>query len=176
MSAIPARCIVDTNVAMTANGMNADATRDCVDVSVKALREVTAGGHIFIDAGREILGEYQRNLLTKGEPGPGTLFLKWLLTHEYDDARVSRVSITPKKADPTDYEELPPASDGARYDRSDRKFLAVAAAHPEHPHILQAGDSKWWGWQKSLAKCGVTIHFLCPEDIEAKHKKKMRRR
>lgn len=155
--------------------MSADAN-DCVDRSKKALQDITAGGHVFIDAGREILGEYQRNILTKGERGVGTLFLKWLLTHEYNEARVTRVQITRKKADPSYYEELPPASDGARYDPSDHKFLAVAAAHAEHPPILQAGDSKWWGWQKSLARCGVTIFFLCPEEAEAKYKKKMRRR
>jgi hypothetical protein len=55
------------------------------------------------------------------------------------------------------------------YDPSDQKFLAVAAAHPDRPPILQALDSKWWGWQSALGAIGVTIDFLCPGEIAAKH-------
>lgn len=61
----------------------------------------------------------------------------------------------------------PPA--GVRYDPSDRKFLAVAAAHPDRPPVLQALDSKWWGWRAALAPSDVTIHFVCLADIAAKH-------
>ena len=85
----------------------------------------------------------------------------------------SSSSAQAKRDDPEDFEELPVPDDGSVYDISDRKFLAVAAAHSLHPHLLQAFDSKWWGWQFSLAKCGVTIHFLCPTEIQAKYKKKM---
>lgn len=173
MTPVPKRCVVDTNVPMTANRMNADASQACIERSVQALRDIANGGHLFLDAGRKILGEYEKNLLVRGEPGPGTRFLKWILTHEYNGKRVTRVPITPKDADPEDFEELPPPTTGVRYDRSDRKFLAVAAAHPDRPPVLQSGDSKWWGWTESLAKCGVRIHFLCPEEVSAKHKKKM---
>jgi hypothetical protein len=169
------RCVVDTNVAATANKTHAGASARCIEESTRALARVMEEGQVFLDSGREILREYQRNLLTRREPGAGTAFLKWLLVHENDAARVTRVPITPKEDDPEDFEELPPALGGVKYDSSDRKFLAVAAAHPEHPPILQSCDSKWWGWQESLAKCGVTIHFLCPDEIAAKHKKKMGR-
>jgi hypothetical protein len=82
------------------------------------------------------------------------------------------VSITPRSDDDEDFEELP-SPEGVVYDRSDRKFLAVAAAHREHPPILQAFDSKWWGWQAALARIGVTIHFLCEHDIAKKHREKI---
>ncbi len=82
--------------------------------------------------------------------------------------------ITPKADDDEDFEELP-LPDGIEYDRSDRKFLAVAAAHAEHPPILQSFDSKWWGWRDALAKIGVTIRFLCEDDIAKKHREKLGR-
>jgi hypothetical protein len=73
------------------------------------------------------------------------------------------VPITPAPDDPEDFLELSKPEDGLQYDRSDRKFLAVAAAHPDHPPILQALDSKWWGWPGSVRRDHVTIHFLCPK-------------
>lgn len=82
------------------------------------------------------------------------------------------MTITPTAEDEENFEELPEPT-GARYDRSDRKFLAVAAAAAEHPPILQAFDSKWWGWQTALSEIGVTIHFLCEHEIATKHREKM---
>jgi hypothetical protein len=134
-----------------------------------------ASGHVFIDDGGLIVREYRANLRAIGQPGPGDAFLKWLLTHEWGGQRVTRVTITPKPKDEEDFVELPKPPKGVTYDRSDRKFLAVAAAHAEHPQILQSFDSKWWGWQQALAKDGVKIHFLCQDDIAKKHEAKMGR-
>lgn len=173
MSRIPPRCVVDTNVTTTANNANPGAPPSCVAASAKALYEVITNGHIFLDDGGFILQEYRANLNARGEPGPGDVFLKWVLTHEWAGERVTRVAITSRDGDLDDFEELPEPEDGTSYDRSDRKFLAVSAAHPEHPPILQSFDSKWWGWQAALAKIGVRIHFLCEHEIAQKHAEKM---
>lgn len=173
---LPDHVVVDTNVATTANGQNARAPADCVAPCGRALQHTMSRGHVYIDDGcgsSAIVAEYRRNLSARGQPGPGDAFLKWLLTHEWSGARVTRVPITPKAADPEDYEELPTPADGTVYDRSDRKFLAVAAAHPSHPPILQAFDSKWWGWQAALSAVGVKIEFLCPDAIATKYAEKM---
>jgi hypothetical protein len=169
----PVRCVVDTNVAKTANGANAEAPLACVAASARALQEVMKNGHVFLDDAGRIVEEYRANLSAKGQPGPGDVFFKWLLTHEWSGRKITRVTITPKPHDDQDFEELPAPPNGVAYDRSDRKFLAVAAAHPDRPPILQAFDSKWWGWQTALAAAGVTIHFLCPDAIEAKYAEKM---
>ena len=166
-------CVVDTNVPTTANGMNEGASPGCVAASARALQQVMQGGHVYIDDRDLIVEEFGRNLSRKGQPGPGDAFFKWLLTHQWGRQRVTQVSITPKGQDPEDFEELPVPEDGTRYDPSDRKFLAVAAAVQRHPPILQSFDSKWWGWQAALAKCGVTICFLCEAEIKAKHAEKM---
>lgn len=173
MTTPPLRCVVDTNVATTANGANEGAPASCVAASARALQLVMAAGHVFIDDGGRIVGEYRANLNAQGQPGPGDAFVKWLLTHEWGGERVTRVAITPKEGDDQDFEELPVPPSGTVYDRSDRKFLAVAAASDEHPPIFQAFDSKWWGWQSALSQAGVTVVFLCQEAIELKHNEKM---
>lgn len=173
MTAVPARCVVDTNVTKTANAANSGAPATCVLASAKALQAVMAGGHVFIDDGGHIVAEYRANLNAKGQPGPGDAFFKWLLTHEWGGDKVTRVPITQADDDEESYVELPKPPKGTVYDPSDRKFLAVAAAHPEHPPILQSFDSKWWGWRSALSGIGVAIHFLCEHDIKMKHEKKM---
>lgn len=173
MTSVPLRCVVDTNVATTANGRNQGVPPDCVAASARALLNVIKKGHVFVDDGGLIVKEYRANLSAKGEPGPGDVFLKWLLTHEWGQQRVTRVLITPKASDEQDFVELgtPPA--GTTYDPSDRKFLAVSAASAEHPPILQSFDSKWWGWQEALKTINVRVCFLCPEAIAQKHCEKI---
>ncbi len=175
MTSPPLRCVVDTNVPATANGANSSASPDCVARSARALQALVKSGHVFIDAGGLIVKEYRNSLSAKGQPGPGDAFLKWLLSVEWGGERVTRVAVTPKPNDPEDFEELPTPPKGVRYDRSDRKFLAVSAAHNEHPPILQSFDAKWWGWRRALAGIGVTIHFLCEADVKKKHAEKTKR-
>jgi hypothetical protein len=131
-----------------------------------------ASGHVFIDDGGRLIAEYRANLRAGGQPGPGDAFFKWLLTHEWGEERVTRVAITPKAEDADDFVELATPPDGIVYDRSDRKFLAVAAAHRDKPPILQSYDTKWWGWRAAFTEAGLTVHFLCEEVIAAKYQKK----
>lgn len=173
MSGAPKSCVVDTNVPTTANGANQGASPQCIAVSGRVLKEIMDLGHVYVDAGGGIVDEYRRNLNARGQPGPGDAFFKWILTHEWGGTRVTRVRITPHGHDPESFHELPPPPNGIVYDRSDRKFLAVACAHPDRPPILQSLDSKWWGWQEALAQQGVSIHFLCPDEVAKKHRTKM---
>ena len=50
--------------------------------------------------------------------------------------------------------------------RDDRKFIAVACAHPEKPPILQAVDSQWWDFHNAFRQHGVTVEFICEDDIQ----------
>lgn len=171
---MPTRCVVDTNVAMVANGLQDGASAACVAASARALYELMTAGHVFVDDGGRIVAEYRRNLNPwTRQPGPGDAFLKWLLTQEWNGQRVTRVAITAKDHDPDDFHELPAPPDGVHYGPGDRKFLAVAAAYAPHPAVLQALDSKWWGWSDALQAAGVTIHFLCPYEAAALYAAKM---
>jgi len=48
---------------------------------------------------------------------------------------------------------------------SDRKFVAVARAHPAHPPIYNAVDTDWLPYQEALASHGVTVVQICPDDL-----------
>src|SRR5690606_36140728 len=78
MSEIPLRCVIDTNVALTANGAAEQASSECVANSARALLQVTRHGHLFVDDAGEIVAEYMRKLNPRGQPGPGDAFLKWV--------------------------------------------------------------------------------------------------
>lgn len=170
---MPQQCVVDTGVLMVANGANNGATEGCVARSARALSDLMLTGHVFVDNTGLIVQEYRRNLdAWDGQPGPGAAFFKWLLTNEWAGQKVTRVTITRKDQGPEDFHELPAPPNGITYDPSDRKFLAVAAAYDPHPAILHSLDHKWWGWQPALQAIGVTIHFLCPEEVEAKYLEK----
>lgn len=161
----PVRCVVDTNVPVVASGTSDAVGAACAAASAAALQQVMARGHLFVDAAGAIVEEYRRNLPLGGQPHAGQAFFKWVLTNEWNPARVTRVRTTPRAPAVDDFNELPAPPAGITYDPADRKFLAVSAAHEEHPPILQASDSRWWEWCDALAAIGVNIHFLCPDDM-----------
>jgi hypothetical protein len=166
------RCVVDTNVVATAEGANPAAGAACRLACAEALYAVMQRGHLFLDTAGSIVAEYV-DAVGGGQPEAGGAFVRWVLQNQWRAASVTHVRVTPRTGAATGFEELPAPTDGTTYDPSDEKFLAVAAAHPDRPPILQAFDSKWWGWQNALKACGVTIHFLCPDEITAKHQEKM---
>ena len=171
----PKKCVVDTNVPMTANLASApqqipDELAGCVLACVDAVEQVVKKGGLVIDAEDEIFDEYRQNLSLKGQPGMGDRFLKWVHDNRWTLPGPDRVNIT-RNGD--SYDQFPQHEGLNAFDRSDRKFVAVANAHPAKPPILQATDSKWWGWKDALAEVGVTVHFVCPEYAQAKYAQKV---
>ena len=172
---LPDKCLVDTNVPKTANlatqpDPNSDMPDECVLSCIEAVEHVIQKHELIIDSGDEIFDEYRGQLRMKGQPGVGDRFMKWVHDHRWSLPDSQRVSIT-KNGD--SYNEFPEHEGLIDFDISDRKFVAAANAHPEKPPILQAADSKWWGWKDALEEVGITADFLCPEYIEAKYDKKM---
>lgn len=125
---------------------------------------------MVIDAGDEIFDEYRRQLKLQGQPDVGDRFMKWVHDNRWSLPDSQRVNIT-KSGD--SYREFPRHDGLDHIDNSDRKFIAVANAHPDTPPILQATDSEWWGWKDALRDVGINVHFLCPKYIEAKYARKM---
>jgi hypothetical protein len=172
---LPKKCLVDTNVPKTAN-LALDPVKvphqltGCVLSCVEAVEHVIKKGGLVIDAGDEIFNEYRQQLSMKGQPGVGDRFMKWVHDNRWSLPDSDRVTITKIGES---YDQFP-AHDGLNdFDNSDRKFVAAANAHPTKPPILQATDSKWWGWKEPLAEVGITVHFLCPEYVEARYAEKM---
>ena len=161
--------IVDTNVAVVANGQSSQASPNCVDTSINRLEGIIRGEEkLVLDDTWTILGEYMRNLRSSGEPGAGDRFLLWLLRNK--NTQCDLVTITPIDGSENAFEEFPddPELDG--FDPDDQKFIAVAIAHPEKPPILQAVDSQWWDFRAAFRRNGVTVAFICEKDIQRLHR------
>jgi len=161
--------IVDTNVPVVANGASGQASPICVLACVQHLNEIISHGRIVLDDGWRILREYMHNLHSVGQPGVGDAFLKWVLTNQANLEKCERVSITPIDPDDpseTDFHEFPSDPDLDHFDPSDRKYIAVACAHRNHPPILQAADHKWWMFRSAFENNGVEVVFLCKDDLQ----------
>ena len=156
--------IVDTNVILVASGQHPDVGPDCVIACTQRLQRIMAGERIAVDDKFEILLEYQNKTLPKTGNRPGDAFVRWALRNCANTLRCDQIALTPSQKN--GYEEFPVDIRLADFDPPDRKFVAVAAAHPNRPPILQAADSKWLGWNPALEDNGITVDFLCPKDLE----------
>ena len=166
--------IIDTNVILVANGQHDNVSGACITACAKRLVHVMTSDRIAIDDGYRILNEYQHKTQPREGKRPGDAFVKWLLRNNANPARCDQVALVehPERG----FESFPDDADLANFDPPDRKFVAVAAAHDAHPPISQAADSKWLDWASPLARHGITVDFLCPEDIQSFDDKKKGRK
>ena len=171
MSSLPRICLVDTNVPIVANyatqsALPTDVPLHCMMACVQAIKHITTNGSVVLDAGGEILAEYNRHLSRSGQGGQGDKFFKWLHNNSGYSHKVQWIPTT--KLEDNTYAEFPDHPDLTEFDPSDRKFVATANAHPDKPPILQAVDHKWWGWRTALSEEGISVHFLCEDYVQAK--------
>lgn len=162
--------VIDTNVLLVANGSHQDASDDCMKACIELLISQQEYGVTVIDDQFHLLTEYQKKTYPNQPRGVGDTFLKWLLRHKTNPARVNMVSIT--ETMPDCFDEFPDKALSAKFDPPDRKFVAVANAHPEKPPVLQAADCKWLDWWPELADLGITVEFICPDDVCSFYAKK----
>lgn len=163
------KAVIDTNVLLVANGQHDDVSADCVAECVRHLQMMQTSGVTVIDDDYRILGEYQHKTRLNPPRGVGDVFLKWLLRHA-DTPRVEQVSLTESAAE--QFVEFPDPDLEPLFDAADRKFAAVANAHPEKPEVWQAADCKWLDWWPALKAKDIKIRFLCPHDACSFYRKK----
>ena len=149
--------VVDTNVAISANGRRAQADEQCQLECARTLRAVVAGEVVAIDDSGDILTEYSTYMRRSGQPGTGDAFFKHVFDSQYNPTRVRRVPLTRSEDDRKGFEELPPNT----FDRSDRKFLAVAVV--AGGVVLNATDSDWAEHRGLTDELGVEVRQLCPQ-------------
>ena len=93
--------------------------------------------------------------------------------HQLGEPRTLRIgSHSAKIESPADLKTFRSVAGLDDFDPSDRKFVAVANAHPEKPPILEALDSKWWGWRDALSAAGITVLFLCETEVKETYERK----
>jgi len=155
--------IVDTNVLIVANQKASQASPQCVINCINKLRYIEENQVLVVDDSWQILKEYMNRVSPSGQPGVGDAFLRWVLTNRTNSARCEQVSIT--KLSENEFAEFPDDPSLEKFDLSDRKFVAVSLAHPDHPPITNAVDSDWYIFQAALAANGIQVDFLCPESF-----------
>ena len=173
---LPDKCVVDTNVPKAANlatqpDPDSDVPDACVLACIEAVNHVIKKRGLIIDSGDEIIDEYRQRLSMKGQPGVGDFFMKWVHDNRWSLPDSQRVAIT-KNGD--SYDQFPEHDGLNDFDKSDRKFIAVANAYGKKKKapILQAVDSKWWGWKVALDEVGIEVIFLCEEYVKSKYTQK----
>ena len=163
--------IVDTNVALVASGRSEGISKDCVAACAERLGQINNGEvKLVLDDQRRIINEYRGQLNPDGQPGIGDVFLKWVEMNWANPERCDLVSITPVDGLENAFEEFPDDPALNDFDPDDRKFIAVAVAHPEKPPILQAVDSGWWDFRDAFRRHGIIVAFICEDDIQGLHK------
>lgn len=149
--------VIDTNVAISANGINTHASLACQLACIELLANCE-NLPIAIDEAALIMDEYARHLSHAGQPGVGDLFFKYLHDHQHvPDNNIHRVKITPSDDAARGFKELPINT----LDLSDRKFLATAVV--AKATIVNATDSDWEAQREVLGSLTITLRQVCPE-------------
>ena len=161
MSRSKAEVVLDTNVAVVANGKTGQADKDCILECIARLRHIQEECLLLLDDRNRIIDEYRNNLNPSGQPGPGDAFFLWLWQNQANQEYCRNIAVTPHEDH--GFEEFPDDPDLSAFDQDDRKFVAVALASGTGPKVLNASDTDWWHHRQALQKHGVEIVFLCPD-------------
>lgn len=159
------RCVVDTNVAIVANGRPDSKdprppSVSCRIAAVTFLSELVRNGRVLLDVEGAIQAEYRNHLNPSGAPGVGDRFYQEVL-HSAPKL-VERVSLL-KRLD-GEYEDLPQALIDVGFDPSDRKFAALA--RKENVSVFNASDSDWVEHSITLTAEGIQVNNLCGFDTD----------
>ena len=158
--------IVDTNVAWVASGKSEQASEDCVATCVERLEQINNDEmKLALDRERRIIDEYQR-LEQTGRFNIGYQFYKWVEMNWTNSERCDLVEIKPVDGSEIEFEKFPDDSELVDFDPDDRKFIAVVCAHEDNLPILQAVDGKWRDFLDALHENGVTVEYLCEDDMQ----------
>ncbi len=154
------QCVVDTNVAVVANGRHTNASIDCRLAAIDFLNTLIARGKAILDLGGEIQAEYHRYLNPSGQPGVGDRFYQTVLNSA--PLRVERISL-PKDRSTGEFSDFPTDPDLSSFPRDDRKF--AAAARKTGKPVANAVDSDWINHILALKKNGIKVQFICGCDV-----------
>ena len=154
--------VVDTNVAIAANGRDTHAGIRCRLKCMREIRTLVEDRVVAVDDKGLIIQEYKNHLNFSGAPGVGDAFLRHVFNSQYLEGQVRQVAVTPSDDDRRGFAELPENS----FDPSDRKFLAVAVV--ANAVVLNATDSDWSEHHELMDELGVEVEELCPHELRAR--------
>ena len=164
MSRSKTEVVMDTNVAVVANGKTGQADKDCILQCIARLRHIQEECLLLLDDKNRIIDEYRNNLNPSGQPGPGDAFFLWLWRNQANQEYCRKIVVT--SHEDRGFEEFPDEPNLRDFDQDDRKFVAVTLASGTGPKVLNASDTDWWHHRQALQQHGVEIVFLCPDLME----------
>ena len=157
------RFVVDTNIPIVANG-RADPPNgrlpliECQIASIEFLNWVLDAGRVLLDIEGEIQKEYHMYLSPRGQPGVGDRFYFEVL--QSAPTKIERHEL-PKGLD-GEYLDLPRPLIEAGFDRTDRKFAALAKRTTAT--VANATDSDWVIHRETIVAAGIDLKFVCGAD------------
>lgn len=151
--------VIDSNVAIVANGRSPQASILCQIACVELLR-CHKQLLICLDESSLIMDEYAKHLCYAGSPGVGDVFFKYLYDNQYAKKNINLVTINQSTDEKRGFEELP----ANNFDPSDRKFLATAVSGGAQ--VANATDSDWAEQQELMDRLNITVQQLCPDCCE----------
>lgn len=154
------RHLIDTNVAVAANGRDTHACAACQLTCVELLLDIASTQsrkRIILDDSNLIIEEYSRHLNFRGQPGVGDIFFKYLHDHRYMNGTIELVSVNENTDESTGFDELPVNT----FDPSDRKFIAAAIV--SSAVVVNAVDTDWHQQKDFVDSLGVSVNQICPE-------------
>jgi predicted nucleic acid-binding protein len=151
-----AKKVIDSNVAIVANGHSPQASIDC-ELACVELLERCEHLSICLDQTSMIMDEYAKHLSYAGNPGVGDMFFKYLHDNQYAQKNIELIRITQTDDENRGFDELP-AND---FDPSDRKFLATAVV--AGAQVVNATDSDWAEQQELMNQLNIAVQQLCPD-------------
>ena len=149
--------VVDTNVLVVAEDPRHEAGPECVAACVEELTRTLRERWLLLDGTWLILGEYRKQMEKQGQGGLGTEFFRRAAAQT--EVQVHQVHITPHSG--RVFSEFPPDPELVTFDRSDRKFVAVAIASGEGPAILHATDRGWRRHREALTRHALRVTPIC---------------
>lgn len=152
--------VIDTNVAVIANGLDEGISSDCKIKAIKLLQDAVGNGIIYLDDEGRMQGEYRNYLNPRGQPGVGDRFFLEVINSHPD--KVVRVEL--RKGEDGEYLDLPKPVIDAGFDPSDRVFAALAKK--VRSKIYNAVDTDWLEHREVIEENGIRIVFICGCDPE----------
>lgn len=167
--------IVDTNVALTADGANSLASKVCQRSCISVIRRVLSGEIAFvIDENNEVLREYRKNIYPDYKGSLAEQFMIHALTYQFFEGRVKRIKLEKNAAD--QFEDYPDNEDNwttsdsrcKRFDPDDKKWVALALRFKSETGtdapIVNAADRCWIAFESHLKSADVILETLCREE------------
>ncbi|MDE2948238.1 MAG: hypothetical protein OXT05_14165 [Chloroflexota bacterium] len=167
--------IIDTNVPLTAAGMNTEASDGCKLSCEQVISRILKGEvTVVIDEDDEAILEYRQNMYPDLRGTRAGQFLFYLLTNMQRPSRIRKVRL--QKNERGQYLAYPDSEEAwttndprcERFDPDDKKWVALAARFKKDTGtdapIVNAADRCWLAFEYHLESAGVKLESLCREE------------